>query len=52
MQLASAVILTSPFLCWADHPKNYLASGGYEINIDSKKTQEELKGASTFFSSS
>ena len=31
MQLASAVILTSPYLCWADHPDNYLASAGIEI---------------------
>ena len=31
MQLASAVILTSPYLCWADHPDNYLASEGIEI---------------------
>ena len=31
MQLASAVILTSPYFCWADHPDNYLASAGIEI---------------------
>ena len=31
MQLASAVILTSPYLCWADHPDNYLASAGIEV---------------------
>lgn len=31
MQLASAVILTSPYLCWADHPDNYLASDAIEI---------------------
>lgn len=31
MQLASAVVLTSPYLCWADHPDNYLASAGIEV---------------------
>jgi len=31
MQLASAMMITSPLLCWADHPNNYLASEGLEI---------------------
>jgi alpha-glucosidase len=31
MQLASAVVLTSPYLCWADHPDNYLVSAGIEV---------------------
>ncbi len=31
MQLASAMIITSPLLCWADNPKQYLASKGLEI---------------------
>ncbi len=31
MQLASAMMFTSPLLCWADHPEQYLASKGLEI---------------------
>jgi alpha-glucosidase len=31
MQLASAMMFTSPLLCWADHPDQYLASEGLEI---------------------
>ena len=31
MQLASAMMFTSPLLCWADHPKEYLQSEGIEI---------------------
>ena len=31
MQLASAMMFTSPLLCWADHPEQYLASEGLEI---------------------
>jgi alpha-glucosidase len=31
MQLASAMLFTSPLLCWADHPDQYLASEGLEI---------------------
>lgn len=31
MQLAAAMMFTSPFLCWADHPDFYLKSEGLEI---------------------
>jgi len=31
MQLASAMMFTSPLLCWADHPEQYLASEGLDI---------------------
>jgi alpha-glucosidase len=31
MQLASGMMFTSPLLCWADHPEQYLASEGLEI---------------------
>ena len=31
MQLAAAMMFTSPLLCWADHPEQYLASEGLEI---------------------
>lgn len=31
MQLATAMMFTSPLLCWADHPEQYLASAGLEI---------------------
>jgi len=31
MQLASAMMFTSPLLCWADHPEQYLASEGLAI---------------------
>ncbi len=31
MQLASAMMFTSPLLCWADHPDEYLESEGLEI---------------------
>jgi alpha-glucosidase len=31
MQLASAMMFTSPLLCWADHPEQYLASDSLEI---------------------
>ncbi|MCD6355053.1 MAG: glycoside hydrolase family 97 catalytic domain-containing protein, partial [Prolixibacteraceae bacterium] len=30
MQLAAAMMFTSPFLCWADHPDFYLKSKGLE----------------------
>ncbi|MBC8375912.1 MAG: glycoside hydrolase family 97 catalytic domain-containing protein [FCB group bacterium] len=31
MQLAAAMMFTSPYLCWADHPDNYLASAGLDL---------------------
>jgi len=43
MQLASAMLFTSPLLCWADHPRQYLASEGLDIIKTMPTTWDETR---------
>lgn len=42
-ELAQAIVFTSPYLCYADHPKNYLENPAFDVMKDIPSTWDETR---------
>jgi alpha-glucosidase len=42
-ELAQAIVFTSPYLCYADHPKNYLANPAFDVMKEIPSTWDETR---------
>lgn len=42
-ELAQAIVLSAPYLCYADHPKNYLANPAFDVMREISSTWDETR---------